>query len=158
MENSELRQQIEGIAREFFGKISLAEARLDVEESGENQYRLAIQTDEPRLYIGEGGSNLSDIQYLLRLVARRRLNHITPLFIDVDINNYKDVKVQYLKQAARTVADDVAVTKIAKSLPPMNSYERRIVHSELSMREDVSTESQGEEPNRHIMVKPKSII
>lgn len=158
METMDLKQQIESIAREFFGKISLAEARLDVEKSGENQYRLAVQTDEPRLYIGEGGSNLSDIQHLLRLVARKKLNPTAPLFIDVDINNYKDAKVQYLKQTARSVADDVATTKIAKSLPSMSAYERRIVHSELAGREDVATESQGEGPDRHIMIKPRSII
>ena len=153
-----VKQQVESIAREFLDKISLTGAQVEVQEAQEGQFRLAIQTDEPRLYIGEGGSNLSDIQYLLRLVARKKLNPATPLFIDVDINNYKDAKIQYLKQTARSAADDVAITKITKSLPPMNAYERRVVHSELSGREDVATESQGEEPHRFIMIKSKSII
>jgi spoIIIJ-associated protein len=157
MEN-EIKQQVETIAREFLDKISLVAAQVEVQEPGQGQFRLAIQTDEPRLYIGEGGSNLSDIQHLFRLVARRKLNLATPLFIDVDINNYKDAKIQYLKQTARQAADDVMITKITKSLRPMNSYERRVVHSELSLRGDVATESQGEGPDRHIMIKPKSII
>ncbi|MFH1451313.1 MAG: R3H domain-containing nucleic acid-binding protein, partial [bacterium] len=74
--------------------------------------------------------------------------------IDIDINNYKKGKADYLKEMAREVADEVSLTKKEKWLSPMPAYERRIVHMELSLRPGVVTESHGEGPERRIVVKP----
>jgi len=73
----------------------------------------------------------------------------------LDINGYKSKKVEYLKSLAKEAADQVVLNKEEKSLPPMSAYERRVVHAELAQREDVLTESQGSDLDRHIVVKPK---
>ncbi|PJA84129.1 MAG: hypothetical protein CO145_02195, partial [Candidatus Nealsonbacteria bacterium CG_4_9_14_3_um_filter_37_13] len=69
-------------------------------------------------------------------------------------NGYKKKKLDYLKELARSLADEVALTKKEKNLPPMAAYERRIIHLELAGRSDVTTESIGEEPERRVVVRP----
>ena len=76
-----------------------------------------------------------------------------PFYIDLDINNYKKKKMEYLKELAKSVADEVAITKKEKELPPMSAYERRIIHLELAARGDVTTESIGQEPERKVVIR-----
>ena len=75
--------------------------------------------------------------------------------MNLDINDYKKKKVEYLKDFAKETADQIAMTGQEKTLPPMSSYERRIIHAELSQRTDVITESQGDGFDRHVVIKPK---
>ena len=58
-----------------------------------------------------------------------------------------------LEKLAKTIAKEVQKTKIDVKLDPMNSYERRIIHTVLSEYKNISTESVGEEPNRAIVIK-----
>ena len=64
-------------------------------------------------------------------------------------------KTEYLKEMAREAADDVSLTRKEKELPPMPPYERRIIHTEISQRTDVLSESAGQEPERRIVIKPR---
>ena len=73
----------------------------------------------------------------------------------MDVENYKDKKVARLEKIAKQTAKEVLKTKIDVHLENMNSYERRIIHNVLSENKHVYTESVGEEPNRHIVIKPK---
>ena len=61
-----------------------------------------------------------------------------------------------LEKTAKYTAKDVARSKQEAHLEPMNSYERRIIHNILTNSKDVITESEGEEPNRHVVIKPKA--
>ena len=63
--------------------------------------------------------------------------------------------MEYLKDMAKNLADQVSLTKEEKILPPMSAYERRIIHAELAQRTDVITESQGDGFDRHVVIKPK---
>ena len=73
----------------------------------------------------------------------------------VDVNDYKAQKRKRIEKTAKYTAKEVAKTKVEAHLEPMNAYERRIVHSILTDSKDVITESEGEEPNRHVVIKPK---
>ena len=75
-------------------------------------------------------------------------------YLDLDINDYKNKKIEYLKNLAKESADEVFLVKKTKTLPPMSSYERRIIHEELSQRQDVTTQSQGEGDNRQVVINP----
>ena len=79
-----------------------------------------------------------------------------PFYINLDINDYKKKKEEYLKELARSAAEEVALTKREKILGSMLAYERRIIHMELSNRENIETESIGEEPERRVIIKPRS--
>lgn len=111
-----------------------------------------LKTEEPQILIGERGQTLVDIQHLLKAISRKRVQE--NFYIDLDINGYKKKKIEYLKETARSVADEVSLMKEEKSLSPMASYERRIVHMELAERGDITTESVGREPERKVVISP----
>lgn len=123
-----------------------------------------LKTEEPQILIGEGGQTLIEIQHLLKAILRKKIaaagdscpvEQKEPFFIDLDINDYKKKKIEYLKEVARTTADEVSLTKKEKQLAPMPAYERRIVHLGLANRSDVVTESIGEGPERSVVIKPR---
>jgi len=74
----------------------------------------------------------------------------------LDINDYKKKKNEYLRELARSVADEVSLSKKEKILGPMPPYERRVIHMELAGRSDVVSESIGEGPERRVGVRPSA--
>ena len=145
-------EKIKKTAKEFFDKTTFA---VEVEASlgEEGTVFVGVKTDEPQILIGEGGQTLLETQHLLKLILKRKIAE--PFFLDLDINEYKKKKTDYLKETASSVADEVVLSKKEKVLNPMPAYERRIVHMELANRTDVTTESIGEEPERRIVVRPR---
>ena len=73
----------------------------------------------------------------------------------IDVNEYKEKREQSLERLAKRVAREVRTTKIEAKMDSMNSYERRIIHNALTNFKGVYTESEGEEPNRYVVVKPQ---
>jgi spoIIIJ-associated protein len=102
--------------------------------------------------IGERGQTLADIQHLLKIILRKKTEEL--FYVNVDVNDYKKKKTEYLKELANSVADDVILSKEEKALSPMRAFERRIVHMELAERSGVITESIGERDERKVIVKP----
>jgi spoIIIJ-associated protein len=151
MEQQELNK-IKEAAEEFFGKMTIAVDKIEV-IPGSDEAELNIKLQEPQVLIGQGGQTLFEIQRLLRIILNKKLQK--SFYLNLDINNYKAQKVEYLKDLAKSSADQVALTREAKELLPMQAYERRIIHAELSQRQDVVTESQGTDQDRHIVIKPK---
>jgi len=148
--------KIKKATEEFFEKITITanieEASFSAQESGDS-VRLDIRLQEPQILIGQGGQTLFEIQRLLKMVLNKKLQKV--FYLDLDINEYKKKKAEYLKNMAKELADQVALTREEKPLLPMPSYERRIIHAELSQRTDVIAESQGDGIGRHIVIKPK---
>lgn len=145
---------IEKIIEDFFQKTTFD---VDVECSllADETIAVRLKSAEPQVLIGEGGQTLAEMQYILKAVIKRKMNIQDQFFVDLDINDYKKKKVEYLKETVRIVADEVALLQIEKELPPMPAYERRIVHMELAGREDIATESIGEGMERRIAIKPR---
>jgi len=73
--------------------------------------------------------------------------------IILDVEDYKDRQIKKIERLAKNLARDVVRTKTDVEMDNMNSYERRIVHNILSNFKGVTTESVGEEPNRHVVIK-----
>ncbi len=73
----------------------------------------------------------------------------------LDIGEYKAAREQKLEFLAKKIAREVVMTKVEAKLDPMNSYERRIVHNALSKFDYIETISEGEEPNRCVVIKYK---
>ena len=149
--NIEDSEKIEQIIREFFLKTSLS-LDLEISPSEENTVLVQIKTEDPRHLIGQNGQTLTEIQRLLKIILRRQIQR--DLYVDVDVNNYKKRKIEYLKETAREIANEVVLTGKEKTLDPMPSYERRIVHMELAERSGIITESVGQNLERRIIVKP----
>jgi spoIIIJ-associated protein len=126
------------------------------EEVGRELLVINIVFDQPNLLIGQQGMNLNALQYIVRLLVRKKLEE--PVSFVVDVNEYKTKRVEYLKSMAQDIAKRVTVNNQFEVLRPMSSYERRIIHMELSQHESVVTESLGEEPNRRIVVRPRAEV
>lgn len=73
--------------------------------------------------------------------------------IHIDVNNYRRERENIITELAKAAARKAIINKTSVELPPMNAYERRLVHMELASRPDVITESIGEGPERHVVVK-----
>lgn len=146
-----LSQKVRKEIQEFFKKTTF-DVKIEVEELKDSSMPVYIQTEEPQVLIGDNGRTLFEIQNLLNKFLKRRLKE--EFYIDLDINDYKKKKLDYLKDIARSYADDVAFSKKEKELKPMSAYERRIIHMELKERKDIRTESIGVEPDRKIIIKP----
>lgn len=144
-------EKIKEIAKKFFKKTSF-EVEIEFLPPEDLTLPINLKTEEPQILIGEGGQTLIEIQHLLKAILKRQIKE--PFYIDLDINNYKKKKTEYLKELARNIADEVALTKKEKILSPMPAYERRIIHLELTGRADVATESIGKEPERMVVIRP----
>jgi len=145
-------EEIKKTIKEFFEKTTL-EVEIEFLPQRDLTLPINLKTEEPQILIGQGGQTLFEIQHLLKAIIRRKIKE--NFYIDLDINDYKKKKLDYLKETARSLADEVALTKKEKILPSMSAYERRIIHLELAGRSDVTTESIGSEPERKVVIKPE---
>jgi len=142
-----IKEQIE----EFFKKMKIG-GEIEVKKPKDSTIAIDLKIEEPQILIGERGQTLIEIQHLLKVILRKKIKD--QFYIDLDINNYKKKKIEYLKEMARSLADEVALLKKEKFLPPMLPYERRIIHLEIAERKDVTSQSFGEEPERKVVIKP----
>ena len=105
------------------------------------------------LVIGKNGHTLKALETL----AKQKIQNDIGIFykINLDVSNYKEKIQKSIERLAKNTAREVAKTKIPVALDNMTSYERRIVHNVLTDFKGVKTESEGEEPNRHVVIKPE---
>ena len=111
-----------------------------------------IYSDNDSLLIGKNGKNLSALSLIVKEHIIKETGHSYKFIIDV--NDYKEKNNQRIERLARKLAREVKLTKDEVKLDPMNSYERRLIHNALTNNKYVTTESEGEEPNRYVVIKP----
>ena len=115
--------------------------------------KYVIFSDNDAMLIGKNGKNLKALTTVVNGYLNTELGR-TYKFI-LDVNEYKEKREHSLERLAKRIAREVATTGVEAKLDSMNSYERRIIHSILSNNKRVYTESEGEEPNRYVVIKPK---
>ena len=105
------------------------------------------------ILIGKNGQTLKALETL----AKQKIQNETGIHykITLDVSNYKDKIKRNLERLAINTAKEVVKTKIPVALDNMTSYERMIIHNKLTDFKGVKTESEGEEPERHIVIKPE---
>ena len=112
-----------------------------------------IYSDNDGILIGKNGKNL---KALSMIVAQHLNTELSRTYrFTIDVNDYQERREKSLENLAKRVAKEVSETKIEAKLDSMNSYERRIIHNALTNNKKVYTESEGEEPNRYVVIKPK---
>jgi predicted RNA-binding protein Jag len=133
-----------------------------VEAMGFRDYKLEIDEEHRHgsvhLYDGEAmvkenlPSMVESFNHLFQLIAQRQ--SMPPIYLD--INNYRKEREKLITELAKAAARKVMATKQEITLPAMNSYERRVVHTELAAHPEVRTESQGQGKERSVVIKPIS--
>lgn len=123
---------------------------------------VAVGTDEEKnvfvqmtgdtlgILIGRRGETLDALQYLTSLKVNRGQDDYTRVTLDTE--NYRAKREDTLIRLANRMANRAVKTGRKVSLEPMNPYERRIIHSALQANDAVDTHSEGEEPNRHVVI------
>jgi len=148
----ETLQVIESTAKELLSRIGL-EGNVRVSQNEEGSFAVDVTCPDPQLYIGEKGQTMAEILYVLKALLRKKLGEA--VYINLDINDYRKNKEHYVRELARTTADEVSLLKTPRELPPMTPSERRLVHLELQERSDIATESVGEGQERRVVVRIK---
>lgn len=126
-------------------------SRLSAAET-EGGLRIRIETDTDGLLIGRRGETLDALQYLVSLYANH--GRADYLRITLDTEDYRARREETLSRLARKEAARVRASGRTVTMEPMNPYERRILHSALQNFEGVTTYSEGEEPNRCVVIAP----
>lgn len=120
------------------------------EESGKAIINLS--GEDNGIAIGYRGEVLDAIQYLTVLAISRSGGDYFK--VTVDAENYRNKRVQTLINLAGRLANKAVKTGRVVEVEPMNPYERKVFHTALSDNPDVKTESEGDEPNRYVVITP----
>ena len=128
-----------------------AEAQVE-QRDGEN-VTLAITGPDARLLIGPQAQALDALQYLLSLMTNKSRD--LRLRITVDADGYRARRAETLTTFAQDMAAQVAATGQEAITDPLNAMERRIIHTALVDHLEVQTYSEGDDPNRYVVISPR---
>lgn len=118
----------------------------------ENFLKITLHSENSSILIGKNGRTLAALQNILRQSILNKTGVSANIILDVE--NYKEKRERNLEFLAKKIAKEVEKTGVEVKMDSMNSYERRIVHNIISKNKKVTTLSEGEEPNRYVVVKP----
>ena len=142
-----------GIAHAFLmelTKLMGVDVTIDMGTDAEGNIFGFINGDTLGVLIGRRGETLDAVQYLTSL----KVNHGREGYIRVtlDTEGYRARREDTLIRLANRMANRALRTGRKVSLEPMNPYERRIIHYALQPVEGISTHSEGDDPNRHVVI------
>jgi spoIIIJ-associated protein len=118
----------------------------------ENFIKLTLHSSDNSILIGRNGRTLSSLQNIIRSSVSNQIGIFVNIILDVE--NYKIKQEHNIERLAKKLAKEVLRTKEPIAMDSMNSYERRLVHNALSNFKGITSDSEGEEPNRRIVIKP----
>ena len=127
----------------------------------EEIFTISLSTEQPNLLIGQYGSNLQSLQHLAGVIVRKKIleekntedEDENAIKFNIDVNDYKKQKKESLVKLAETMADQVFYSKNSVALRPMSSYERKIIHMEISGKKNLATESTGDYLMRRVVIR-----
>ena len=140
--------KIRGFFKEFIVNAKLDIKIINVKKENNGKYLVILDGKDMRFLIGEKGSALNNLEYLISTTKKFK-----NLKISIDSNNYKEKREKSLRDLARKKGKAVLATGNAVKLNPMAARERKIIHEEISFMEGLKTESVGEEPKRYLVIR-----
>lgn len=126
--------------------------KLEVKQKEDGIYFMMF-TNSSSILIGKKGKTLNSLQILVRQAICSKTDFFVNNII-IDAEYYKVKQKKNLERLASQLAEEVIATNMEVKLEDMTAYERKIVHNALMNIEEIYTESEGEEPHRHIVIKP----
>lgn len=150
--SKEEQEIVTGILREVLEKMGVS-AEIQTKVSEETLI-FNLVSDDSGILIGSYGAHLEALQYLVRVLAHKKIPGQVVHFV-VDVGGYKKSREDFLKELAIQASARVRETRETLFLKPMSSYERRVIHSEVGKLDDIVSLSEGEEPERRVVIRPK---
>ena len=150
--DEEAEQLVSELIDYFLGAMGVVAETYIREDDDEGSMTFEIEGQDAGLLIGRRGETLQALQFLIRMVTNRQLGR--KAYVVIDIEDYRERRVQMLRRLARRTAGRVASSGRDDSLEPMSPAERRIVHMALAGHPEVRTESEGEGNQRRVVIFP----
>lgn len=149
------KEDVVSFIKNYFSKISeLMNIDINCEiKIRDDIINVNLLSSDNSIIIGKDGKTLTSIQQLLKQTLKNKIPF--DIKINLDVSNYKSRKNKQFENEIIKIAKEVLKTKVDAKLDPMNSYERRLVHTIVSKFENLETVSEGEEPNRYVIIKFK---
>jgi len=149
-EELEPAEALEELLAEIAACLSL-EADVEVAQAG-GQLTGVLEGDDVGLFIGRHGQTIDAVQHLAQRIVFP--DGPAPVRVVIDANGYRARRAEALCAEADDAADRAVRSGRAVELDPLPAFERRIVHEHLRDREDIATHSEGEEPERFLVISP----
>ena len=144
-----VKEYIRSFLKELSNKMNTI-FNVEVNES-DGIISVLVVSDNNAILIGKDGQTLKSIQMILRQSLRKYGNF--DVKVNLDIAGYKEKRERNIMHEVKKIAREVRRSHVDAKLDPMNSYERRIVHTSLANYKNIETESEGEDPNRYVVIK-----
>ena len=151
IKKDDIKKYIEEFFKEL-GKFMNINIESEIIET-DNVFNVVLVSDNNSILIGKEGKTLNALQTLIRQAIKN--NTTLMIKLNLDVSNYKVKKLKNIERLVKGIAADVEASGITVSLDPMNSYERRLVHTIISEYPKLVTESIGEGKERHVTIKLK---
>ena len=120
--------------------------------SGEAEHPLvSVTSPDSKRLIGSQGEHLNALNQVARKMAEHMFGEDTAHFL-IDVNGYHQERIDSIKKRAAMLAERVRSLRSRTPLPPLNSYERMIVHSMFADDPEIGTQSEGEGRDRHVVL------
>lgn len=149
IKKDDIKELINNFIKEIGKYINLT-IKTDIYFTDEN-IKVILDSENNAVLIGKNGKMLNSIQTLLKKYIENETSMNLKVYIDIE--NYKQKKIENLEKNVRKIINEVLLTKIDAKLDEMNSYERRIVHNIVSEYDFIISESFGETPHRYVVIK-----
>ena len=147
------KEDIKNFIREYLKKVTTemgVNAKIEINED-EGVFTVKMFSDNNPILIGKDGKTLTSLQHLIRQTLSNNIKFNVK--VNLDASNYKAKKERFFERDIKNIISDVIKNKDEIKLDPMNSYNRRIVHSIASEYYNIETESFGEEPDRYVVIR-----
>ena len=146
---SDIAELGKGLLKELLNGLDVSSNVETKIRDGQIKYEIFSQNNS--VLIGKKGHILDSIQVYLRQAIYNAVD--VYVNVSVDVEKYKEKQTYFLEKKVKKIAREVTLSKSSVKLDPMDAYTRKIVHSALQGFKYISTESEGEEPNRCVVIK-----
>lgn len=140
---------LDGLLREF----GLTGASVELEDLDEETVQLTVNGSDLGVLIGPKGTTLNALQDVTRTVVHRKTGGRNGRLL-VDVAGYRRKRQLALERFVKDVAAEVKEAGSPTALEPMGPADRKVVHDTVNEIDGVSTRSEGEEPNRRVVIQP----
>jgi len=145
-------EEAQRILQDILDKMEfLAVANLD--EENEAEVKISVKGEDMGRIIGKEGAMLKALEVVVGSMIRKMFTEVKR--VKIDAGGYKEKRERVLEKLADEAADEVGETKQEKILPYLEAADRRIIHTHLTKRENITTHSTGEGKERRLVIAPK---